>query len=384
MMLNSRTELKACVLAASPFEIGGIESLSWRVYESLTGHLGSRAVGMAALVGAAQRNDARADALLNSPRYPLSLRGKVEFASWVVRQLATRHPSALLICMHPNQAQVALVARRWRGTPYVVWAHGGEVWDRMQTLPRLALRRANLVFCSSDFTRSRVIDRQHVLPDRAITVYPPVSDRVLQRAAQVKRTAGQAPPVILSVGRVARGYEYKGFDNVIRALPLIGRRVPQVRYVLIGGGDGIEDLRRLASRVGAADRLEFRGPVSDERLWDAYEEIRVFALPSRARLDRITGGEGFGIVYAEAAAFGRPVVGSIQGGAAEALLEGQTGRAVDPTNVNAIADVLIELLLDPELADRYGKAGKTRVLAEFTPTRFGRRLIDSLSAIGVL
>jgi phosphatidylinositol alpha-1,6-mannosyltransferase len=121
----------------------------------------------------------------------------------------------------------------------------------------------------------------------------------------------------------------------------------------------------------------------DERLWDTFEEARVFALPSRASVGRIPGGEGFGIVYAEAAAFGRPVVGSNAAGAAEAVADGVSGRTVEPTNVDAVASALIEFLRDPNHAERCGDAGRARVLEGLVPAVFARNLLSILASRGV-
>jgi phosphatidylinositol alpha-1,6-mannosyltransferase len=255
----------------------------------------------------------------------------------------------------------------------------------MEVLPRLALRRADLVFCSSEFTRRRVMQRHGVRPDKAKTIHPPVSRSGLDRAARVICSPGNASPVILSVGRVTRGSEYKGYDQVIRALPLIRDRVPDVRYVVVGGGDALPDLARLSADMGVADRVEFRGPVADDALWDAFEEARVFALPSKMDPSQASPqGEGFGIVYAEAAAFGRPVVGSTMGGAAEAVEHGVTGCNVDPTKPEAVAAALLTYLEQPARADRDGAAGRDRVLRSLTPERFATNLIVALRQAGLM
>ena len=199
------------------------------------------------------------------------------------------------------------------------------------------------------------------------------------------RTPGNAPPVIVSVGRISRGYEYKGFDQVIRTLPRIAERVPDVRYVVVGGGDALGDLVRLAAGVGVADRVDLHGECSDEELWEVLEGARVFALLSRMDTTGPSlAGEGFGIVYAEAAAFGRPVVGSTMGGAAEAVVSGTTGLTVDPTDAEAIVGALLAYLEDPERADREGAAGRSRVLELFTPDRFAANLMARLGEAGVL
>jgi phosphatidylinositol alpha-1,6-mannosyltransferase len=252
----------------------------------------------------------------------------------------------------------------------------------MQFLPLLALRRADLVLCSSRYTRTQVIDRHGVSAAKAAVLYPPVSRECSERAAASIRSAADTQPVILSVGRVSEDARYKGYDTVVRALPAIAKAIPGVRYRIVGPGNGYSALVALAERTGVADHIEPVGPVDDERLWQEYQRARVFILPSRS--GRGDQGEGLGIAYLEAAAFARPVVASRVGGAAEAVIDGVTGHVVDPENVGEVADALLRFLLAPKEAARAGDAGRGRVLAEFSHDVFSRRLVQTLRDAGIL
>ena len=368
-----------CVLAGAAFQLGGMERLTWEVHEALAGALGASRVAMGSLVGADDLGADRREAVAYEGRFPLTLGSKIDFARWVIRQSLAWRSSTMLLCMLVNQAQLAWGARLFGGSRYVVWAHGSEIWSKMDILPRLALRRADLVLCSSDFTRVQVIQRRGVDPAKAHTLHPPVSEPLLRRASRTRTSPRMTAPVILSVGRISKGNEYKGFDQVIRVLPMVAARVPDVRYIIVGGGDGLPDLARLAASTGVENRVEFRGPLSDEGVWDAFEEARVFVLPSRMDLAaRTPAGEGFGIVYAEAATFARPVVGSIMGGAAEAVEDGVTGRNVDPTRLDALAEAILGYLESPRRAESHGVAGRERALQLFSPQRFQANLLANL------
>ena len=313
----------------------------------------------------------------------LSLFSKLRFAAWVLRRTLNWRSSTVLVCMLVNQAPVAEASRRLFGTRYVVWAHGTETWESMERMSRAALRRAAVVFCSSDYTRARISALHGINEKTTFTVRPPVGSACLRRGAGV-RSAGQASPTVLSVGRVERGSEYKGFDTVLRALPVVIRAVPGVRYRIIGGGNGIEDLRDLASRMGMLDRVDFLGRLTDEELWTELEATRVFAFVSRVERDGGERGEGFGIASAEAAAFARPVVGSNEGGGAEAIVDGTTGLAVDPRDDAAVADALTTFLSDPVAADDMGAAGRRWVLETLTPEIFRKNLVRHLREAGLL
>ena len=165
--------------------------------------------------------------------------------------------------------------------------------------------------------------------------------------------------MILTVGRLV---ERKGHDMVIRALPGIERAVGPVRYVVAGAGPEEPRLRALAREVGCASDVRFIGPVSGEDLAALYSACDVFVMPSRALAQR-DGVEGFGIVFLEAGACAKPVVGGRSGGITDAVLDGVTGMLVDPADGAELQAVLIRLLDDPVEAQRLGARGRQRVEA---------------------
>ena len=108
------------------------------------------------------------------------------------------------------------------------------------------------------------------------------------------------------------------------------------------------------------DAVRFLGAVDDAERDRWLRSADVFAMPSRLPNAGLAG-EGFGIVYLEAAAYGKPVVAGNVAGALDAVLDGETGLLVDPTDPRAVADALTRLLREPELAARLGRAAQARV-----------------------
>jgi len=164
-------------------------------------------------------------------------------------------------------------------------------------------------------------------------------------------------PVIVCVARlVAR----KGQDALIRALPAVRRHVPDAALLLVSGGPDRDRLRRLAGD----QPVIFTGSVPSAELPAHYAAGDVFAMPCRTR----RGGldvEGLGIVFLEASATGLPVVAGDSGGSPDAVLDGETGCLVDGRDVDALADRLVTLLADRDLARRMGAAGRAWVEAEW-------------------
>jgi phosphatidylinositol alpha-1,6-mannosyltransferase len=151
----------------------------------------------------------------------------------------------------------------------------------------------------------------------------------------------------------------KGQDVLIRAMPAIRRHAPEAALVIVGGGPAEPHLRALAAAAPAGS-VVFTGQVDEDELPAHYALGDVFAMPCRTRLAGMEV-EGWGNVFIEAAACGRPVVVGNSGGARESLVDGETGVLVDGRDGDAVAAAVGELLADPERARRMGEAGRARV-----------------------
>jgi phosphatidylinositol alpha-1,6-mannosyltransferase len=173
---------------------------------------------------------------------------------------------------------------------------------------------------------------------------------------------------------VARLQEHKGMDTVIRALPAILARAPDVRYAVAGTGPDRERLEKLVQELGLGDRVRFLGAVGDQDLPAFYNLASVYVGASR-RAGRL-GVEGFGISLVEASACGLPVVAGNSGGIPDAVREGETGFLVPPEEPAAFADAICRLLSDPGTAKRIGQSGRRAVETYFNWDRVVRDLRD--------
>jgi phosphatidylinositol alpha-1,6-mannosyltransferase len=155
---------------------------------------------------------------------------------------------------------------------------------------------------------------------------------------------------------VARLVPRKGIDTVLQALAELPA---EVTYRVVGRGPDEARLRELAQRLGVADRVTWLGRVDD--LQAEYQRATLLVLPAR----RTSGGtlEGYGLVYFEAAAWGRPVIAGRSGGEVDAVVDGETGLLVDGTSVAGVRDAIASLLADPARLQRLGSAGRARVEA---------------------
>lgn len=280
----------------------------------------------------------------------------------------------LTLCSHVAVAPVGLMLSRLFRIPYIVLGYGIDVWGDVGARRRAALQRAARIVALSHFTARMVATVQGVARDRISVIYPAVAPALLREAADPGAPPAGDGVTLLTVARLSAGERYKGCDAVISALPVVLAEAP-VRYVIVGEGDDRPRLEALAQARGVSAAVTFAGAAQQDGLPAWYRGCDVFVMPSVA--EQRTGGwtgEGFGIVYLEAAAFGRPVIAGVGGGAPEAVQDGITGYVVDGRDVGAVAAAITRLARDPGARERMGAAGRQWVLGHFTFERFRREV----------
>lgn len=181
--------------------------------------------------------------------------------------------------------------------------------------------------------------------------------------------------VILAVGRFIKR---KNHVRLVQALPAILERHPDAVIVMAGQGPEMPAVAREAMRLGVRGHVRFPGRLNDPEIAKFYALCDVFALPTGAG----KGGhvEGFGLVFAEAHAYGKPVVAGRSGGTEDAVHHEETGLLVDPENAEELAGAIIAILDDPELATRYGEEGRARVVRELNWRAFAEKISEALHA----
>ncbi len=254
---------------------------------------------------------------------------------------------------HVYLAPLAWLLARRAKLPFVVYGYGQEVWrgGRRMGLPALdahlrgrALRAADRVLVPGSFTQSLLSEWQ--VPMKKIGSVPYGAE---------PRPASPTPcrNRLLSVARLI---PRKGIDTVIRALRGLS---PDVEYRVVGSGPDQARLRQLATSEGVEDRVHFLGRLSEEELAKEYGKSSLFVLPARRTSDGDL--EGYGLVYFEAAAWGRPVLAGRSGGEVDAVVDGETGVLVDGNSVDAVQAAIGSLLNEPGRMAALGAQGRARV-----------------------
>jgi phosphatidyl-myo-inositol dimannoside synthase len=263
---------------------------------------------------------------------------------------------------------IGYLLRKIARIPYCVYAHGEEIGTALSSrqltlLMRRAYGAADRIIANSRNTQA-LLSRIGVPETRIVLIPPGVDIRRFTPAdsEESRRRLGlQGQRILLTVGRLQRR---KGQDMVIRAMPALRASIPNLRYVIVGSGEEEAHLRSLALQLGVGTCVSFVGAAPDRDLPDYYRACDVFVLPNREEANQDI--EGFGIVFLEANACGKPVVGGRSGGTSDAVLDGVTGLLVDGESPSALTLALRSLLQDEQRAAALGTEGRRRVVESYS------------------
>jgi phosphatidylinositol alpha-1,6-mannosyltransferase len=194
-------------------------------------------------------------------------------------------------------------------------------------------------------------------------------------AACLRERLGIDGQIVVCVGRLV---PRKGQDKLIDALALLRSEFPRLHLVLIGEGRLATGLYDRAQKCGVGERVHLTGALTDNAMKEWLRAADVFASPCRSRWAGLEV-EGFGIVFAEAALAGLPVIAGDSGGAPEAVVQGDTGLVVDGHSAQQVAAALASVLRrTPEQRRDMGARGRELALARHTPAVVGERYRELL------
>ena len=275
-------------------------------------------------------------------------------------------------CLHCGdlfpQGLNGVALRRLFRLPMLMFCHGDEIsqTDRRQYQPRVRnfiYRHADVIIAANQFAYDGLV-RIGIPEDRLHKLTPGVNLEQFHPAPPrrdlVERYGLQGAKVLLTVARMV---PRKGHKIVLEALPKVIREVPNLKYIIAGDGPEGPKLQQQARQLGIQDAVIFAGDIPHGEICDFYNLCDVLIMANRLE----AGGdvESFGMVFTEANAVGKPVIGGRSGGTAEAVLDGKTGFLADPGNADEIAGRLLQLLKNEDLAASMGSFGMARVRAEF-------------------
>ena len=257
------------------------------------------------------------------------------------------------------------------GQPVVCLAHGMEFppkpTEAKAARIRAALAKATRVIANSHYTAS--LATPYVDARRLSVVTPPVQPQSAAEPAAVAELAKRfdTGPTIVSLCRLE---PRKGIDRLIQALST-RPALAGARLLIAGDGPDRARLEEMARSSRAAANIHFLGRVDEREKAALLTFCDVFAMPSRREGASV---EGFGIVYLEAGWYGKPSLGGTDGGAADAIADGETGLLCDGANGEAVAGALERLLTDADLRTRLGAAAESHARSQVWSQKVGEYL----------
>lgn len=230
----------------------------------------------------------------------------------------------------------------------------------------LMLRRADAIICSSDFVRSGFL---HKYEGKSKTVTPGVNAEFFVPAAG----KGADNHTMIFVAKLESGQEYKGLKELLDAVAILRKIFPDLRLIIAGDGDMRKDYESYAKDIGVKDVTDFRGNLDRKKLRAAYQEARIFTLP--------TSNDSQPLVVLEAMSSGLPIVSTRIGGIPAMVKDGEEGLLVEPHDTIALADSIRRLFQDPELCDKLSRNARRRAEDEFSWKSRMKRYDDMLERV---
>ena len=282
---------------------------------------------------------------------------------WTCFWLCRHRPDVLMAGQVVRAGPITYAWHRITGRPYYVWVYGGETSSqflpnrRLTKLLHRILRQNRVVFTNSPFTtaemRSFGLSSVVEIPrgvDHDVFYPTPKNSLYVERFELADKL------VFLTLGRLI---ERKGVDRMLKALCAHDVQLPPWHYLVVSDGPYRDYLEELTDRLGLRDKVTFTGYIEREELPIYYNLCDVFSMPNREVAGDGSGAlsvEGFGTVFVEAAACGKPVIAGRSGGAVYAVEEGENGLVVEPDDVDDIGRAILHLA-DSEARRTMGSRG---------------------------
>ncbi len=312
--------MKILFIAADINKIGGIEKYNREFIDAL--------------------REAGADVFF-IPLYGIKLFQKISFIARVFLESFRKKPN-IICCSHVAFSPICYFIKKILGIEYTVNVYGIEVAN-IPALHKSALKSAKFIIKLFDQTAQNVIKQIPEVAERILALPNSVDGErfYIKEKSQnlIKRHNLRDSKIILTICRFSYSeVDNKGYEKVVRAMSDIVKKIPNVKYLLVGGGNDAERMKNLVKELGLENNVILTGPAKDEEMVDYYNLADVFILPSKR--------EGFpAIVLLEALACGKPIIGGNQGEEYEKKnFDGKLGYTINPDNQEELKEAIINVL----------------------------------------
>lgn len=301
---------------------------------------------------------------------------------WTALANTTEFKPSFLLCAHVSLAPLTFALSRLTKLPYYTIALGIETWGNLWPQDEFALKHSHGILSISQWTKEILIKRGYD-PEKIFVIHPTVN-KTFGTLPPPRRTVREDQPLkLFTPARLDAGEKYKGQDHVIEALKLFREANPTVpvQYTIQGDGADKERLQNLANALKVNDIVHFRSATKDrDALLAGYQDSDLLIMPSRfGRWDGKWHGEGFGIVYIEAAMLGVPSIAYNCGGVKDIIRNNENGLLVPPEDKKGLATAIERFALDKPLSIQMGARAYDIAKNLFSPEQMQKAFIHFLT-----
>lgn len=316
-----------------------------------------------------------------------------EFHKWYsmyyMWKILNKNPETIFIATTWGMAKsYSYLKKKYPLSKMIVVAHGLEVTRLKEgkelTTFKNVVNDSDLILCVSKYTKNEIIDRVDGIETNHIKFLPNGVD--INRFFPVENTSGflnrynipENSNIILTLARIIRR---KGHDTVIKCLPRLIKKFPNIQYVIAGPhrkkDTYLDELKLLAKELSVENHIVFVDYIPDSDLNEIYSRSQVYVMVSRTYND-IGDSEGFGITFLEANACGCPVIGSNEGGIPDAVENNKNGLLVPADDIKSLTKAIEKFLEDESFRRKIIDQGIERVNNDFTWEKLTIKMVKYL------
>ena len=336
------------VTRSFPPEVGGMQNLMWGLANELSKHYMIKVF---------------ADYQDNHKNFDEQVSFSIERVSGI--KLLRKYRKAQLVNEYIKENKIeSIIADHWKSLELIktnkkkiCLIHSKEInHEKRSNLNKRVLdvlNNVDTVIANSEFTKNLAI-KIGVDEERIIVINPgvnPAEDLNKKSTDKVENLLKQKSPRLITVSRYDKR---KNHEKIIMALRNLKQIYPDIIYICVGHGDEEENIKKLVTELDLDEQVMFFKDISNELKNSLVAQSNIFVMPSIIYKKSV---EGFGIAFVEAAQYGIPSLGGIDGGAADAIDHGKTGLICDGNDLDAIYSSINSMLENKKYLE-YGKAAK--------------------------
>ena len=336
------------VTRSFPPEVGGMQNLMWGLANELSKHYMIKVF---------------ADYQDNHKNFDEQVSFSIERVSGI--KLLRKYRKAQLVNEFIKENKIeSIIADHWKSLELIktnkkkiCLIHSKEInHEKRSNLNKRVLdvlNNVDTVIANSEFTKNLAI-KIGVDEERIIVINPgvnPAEDLNKKSTDKVENLLKQKSPRLITVSRYDKR---KNHEKIIMALRNLKQIYPDIIYICVGHGDEEENIKKLVTELDLDEQVMFFKDISNELKNSLVAQSNIFVMPSIIYKKSV---EGFGIAFVEAAQYGIPSLGGIDGGAADAIDHGKTGLICDGSDLDAIYSSINSMLENKKYLE-YGKAAK--------------------------